>query len=277
LGDDEPARSTPKASLTLSFAFGPEPVVLQLSKTYLPIYQQFGAQRTLASAHAFAVVTATPVVTHDAPGPYDYGSPKSTRSSISHASGIYEESPPLPGRSRESSREEELRGPQEWDDAHTDEEIDGIGDLTPGRPLYLFRDGSVVYGPLPDGSEAGKASDVVALLESTDWSATPVGARETWSHGLLNAVTIAMEYPLPAAVWWGKELTFIYNQMYADQMFDHPRSFGKSGPSSWAGEFLVVGIADPRTVAITGSTQRFGTEGHAGVEGGRCGYSWLEC
>lgn len=241
-------RARGKASLTLAFTFGSECVVLQLSKTYLPIYQYDGAQRTRAVAHAFAVVTATPVE-QDTPAMPECGSPKSTRSWVSSntsgASGVYEDQRPVLGRSHELSREEELRGPQGWDDAHTDDEaIDSFGPFEPGRPLYLFRDGSVVHGPPPDPTEEGKVSDVVALLESTDWSATPLGPRETWSHSLQNSVNAAMGCPLAAGMWWGKELTLIYNQLYADKITDHPKAFARSGPSSWAGGSIVIWRAD---------------------------------
>ncbi|BEI98772.1 hypothetical protein CcaverHIS631_0310710 [Cutaneotrichosporon cavernicola] len=218
--------------LTLTFAFGPERVVLQLSKTYLPINQPDGAPRIRAPAQAFAVVTATPVE-QDVTVTIDARSRPSCASSST--AEVHNETPPLSHSACQSLREAEPRDLPVWDDAQTDnEETDEFGPLAPGRPLYLFSDGSFVNSSLPGPAEEGKVSDVVALLESTDWSATQLGPRETWSASLKASVRTVMEFPFAAGVWWGKEHTMIYNQLYADSMPDHPKAFGRSGSSSWA-------------------------------------------
>ncbi|BEJ14043.1 hypothetical protein CspHIS471_0312170 [Cutaneotrichosporon sp. HIS471] len=219
-------------SLTLTFAFGPERIVFQLSKTYLPINQPDGAPRIRAPAQAFAVVTATPVE-QDVTAAIEARSRQSCASSST--AEVHKETPPMSHSPCQSLGEAESRDLPMWDDAQIDnEETDEFGPLAPGRPLYLFSDGSFVNSSLPGPTEESKVSDVVALLESTDWSATQLGPRETWSASLQASVRTVMEFPFAAGVWWGKELTMIYNQLYADSMPDHPKAFGRSGSSSWA-------------------------------------------
>ncbi|TXT14114.1 uncharacterized protein COLE_00307 [Cutaneotrichosporon oleaginosum] len=251
--DDAVAAPSAEASLTLTFAFGEKRVALLLSKTHLSLYQLVGGQRSLSPAHVYAVVTATPLNSPTVPDRSDRGLSTMSRATTAAADGDPPPPPPR-GRPREASREEERRGPRK-DDVYANNDGDDAvraNHWDPARPLYVFRDGSVVHGPLPDRTEQGKVSDVVALLESTDWSATPLGRRESWSSSLHNSVNTAMACPLPVAVWWGKEFTLIYNQLYADKIYDHPEAFGRSGPQSWAELWRYLGSLSD--VVLTGTT-----------------------
>jgi len=50
-----------------------------------------------------------------------------------------------------------------------------------------------------------------ALVERTDWSATPLGPREAWPAALRAAVDVALGSRFPMIVLWGAELVQVYN------------------------------------------------------------------
>jgi hypothetical protein len=53
---------------------------------------------------------------------------------------------------------------------------------------------------------------------------------------LTSPVSLIMRYPHQCCLWWGKDLTLIYNSPYAENMHKHPDLFGSSGPVAWQGE-----------------------------------------
>ncbi|MGE5864987.1 MAG: hypothetical protein ACM32J_07795, partial [Rhizobacter sp.] len=80
------------------------------------------------------------------------------------------------------------------------------------------------------------------LLCRTDWSATPLGPRERWPHSLSIAVSICLNSRFPMFVWWGPELTGIYNDAYIPVLGKrHPAAFGRSAPTVWSDIWDVVG------------------------------------
>lgn len=240
-----------KASIALEFSFMRCQVVLQLSKTSMPVYQNRGSQRTLMTTHTFVIVTATPMPdsNHEllvAEQLSDWSrsvSSSRSRGSSPAASGPVETSaaPTLLDNTLCTSPAPVLRGPMLGNDAPADasEVLESIGEFEPGRPLYFFRDGSIVHAPPSKFSTSdGKPLGVEDLLERANWAATPLGPREQWSSSLQSLVALVMSYPVPASIWWGHELTLIYNQRYADKMCSHPHAFAQSGSKSWAGESL---------------------------------------
>ncbi|EIW68283.1 hypothetical protein TREMEDRAFT_69291 [Tremella mesenterica DSM 1558] len=105
------------------------------------------------------------------------------------------------------------------------------------RPVIFNRDGTVVRqrSDVQDVAQVdGISMDVNVLLETTDWSKTPLGPRDTWPQSLKTIVAMVMQYPHQCCVWWGPDLTLIYNTPYAETMHKHPYLFGMSGPEGWA-------------------------------------------
>jgi len=72
-------------------------------------------------------------------------------------------------------------------------------------------------------------------------------------------------YPLCGGIWWGKELTLIYNQMYGDNLPHHPHAYGLSGREAWAELWSTLG---PMTEVIIGGTPVF-------VEDSKYSLLWL--
>jgi hypothetical protein len=50
-----------------------------------------------------------------------------------------------------------------------------------------------------------------AMIRAHDWSATPLGAPETWPQSLRSALSICLHSSFPTAIYWGPELRLLYN------------------------------------------------------------------
>ncbi len=82
------------------------------------------------------------------------------------------------------------------------------------------------------------------LFRAKDWSTTPLGAVETWSETLLATVNIMLLSPLSFAVYWGAELTLLYNDVY--RLFlgaKHPEALGTPGPTVWVEAWPIIGLS----------------------------------
>jgi hypothetical protein len=89
---------------------------------------------------------------------------------------------------------------------------------------------------LTSGSEMGK------LIRLMDWSRTPVGSIESWPQSLKTAVNILLNSRQPMFIWWGRELTNIYNDAYMPMLgARHPQALGRSAPNVWADVWPVFG------------------------------------
>jgi PAS domain S-box-containing protein len=89
---------------------------------------------------------------------------------------------------------------------------------------------------LTSGGEMGK------LIRLMDWSRTPVGPIELWPQSLKTAVNILLNSRHPMFIWWGRELTNIYNDAYMPMLgARHPQALGRSAPNVWADVWPVVG------------------------------------
>ena len=75
----------------------------------------------------------------------------------------------------------------------------------------------------------------IQFARSIDWAATPLGPIEDWPVELRSMCNLIMASPHPAAMYWGPDLTAIYNEAYillAGQK--HPRLMGQSYREAWA-------------------------------------------
>jgi len=80
------------------------------------------------------------------------------------------------------------------------------------------------------------------LIRAKDWSLTPVGSPSEWPQSLRTSVSIILNSQFPMFVWWGPELTTIYNESYMQIAGNkHSALLGKSGSEAWAEIWDVVG------------------------------------
>ncbi|MGH3973195.1 MAG: hypothetical protein ACRDS9_07710 [Pseudonocardiaceae bacterium] len=67
------------------------------------------------------------------------------------------------------------------------------------------------------------ASEMATRIRAMDWSGTPVGPIQGWPQSLCTAVGIMLESRFPMLIWWGPELTMIYNDAYVPILGDKHR------------------------------------------------------
>ncbi|KUJ18979.1 putative histidine kinase M3YPp [Mollisia scopiformis] len=75
-----------------------------------------------------------------------------------------------------------------------------------------------------------------------DWESTELGAVDSWSPELRRMANILMTDPRPAAMYWGKKRTMLYNEPYVVVTGQrHPGMMGKTFSEAWAevaGDFI---------------------------------------
>ncbi|WVQ95095.1 hypothetical protein IAU59_002189 [Kwoniella sp. CBS 9459] len=241
----------------------PAKVLLEFTKTTMPIWRTSptgSGTKSYMSTHTFAIITTTPksVLIPSPPPADDRSSP--SESSGEPAEGAVETSllsvpddklesdiSPTPRTTILSST---ARGAANsltrlplatssadpllttMRDPRTETDIEYFSSGTEvSRPIVFDRDGTVSRQPLPTGPPS---SDVDALMASTDWSKTPLGPRDQWPQSLKTTVGLVLKYPHQCCLWWGDDMTLIYNEAYAQMMHKHPHIFGMSGPVAWS-------------------------------------------
>jgi signal transduction histidine kinase len=104
------------------------------------------------------------------------------------------------------------------------------------------------FPPRDEGRAAGAvfagAGEMAALCRDFDWSATPLGAVGTWSHGLRTTAATVINSRHPMFLWWGPELIQIYNDGYRPSLGQggrHPRALGMGGREFWTEIWEIIG------------------------------------
>src|ERR671933_661306 len=84
-------------------------------------------------------------------------------------------------------------------------------------------------------------------IRSKDWSKTPLGPIGSWPQSLRTSISICLQSRFPIILWWGSELTVIYNDAYIPIFAGKPpNALGKPGLSrdAW-GDPEVRAIIEP--------------------------------
>ncbi|CAM1512004.1 Fc.00g095170.m01.CDS01 [Cosmosporella sp. VM-42] len=124
------------------------------------------------------------------------------------------------------------------------------GSIILSRPEKAVTDWTV---PEPKGV----LSPHLQFARSIDWATTPLGPMGKWSPELRQVANLCMNNPHPACLFWGSELTMLYNLAYATEAGGnkHPSMMGTglSGPWSEIWEAMEAVFSD---VARTGVSFR---------------------
>lgn len=67
----------------------------------------------------------------------------------------------------------------------------------------------------------GVLSPHVMFARQIDWGSTPLGDMNLWSPEFRQVANLVMDNPHPCALFWGEELTVMYNKAYADGVAGH--------------------------------------------------------
>jgi PAS domain S-box-containing protein len=103
---------------------------------------------------------------------------------------------------------------------------------------------------LAGGGEMG------GLTRAHDWSATPIGAPDSWPQSLRTAVRILLNTNHPMFIWWGPELIQFYNDAYRQTMGPerHPSALGQRGRDCWAEIWPIIGPQIEQVMSGGGAT-----------------------
>ncbi len=90
--------------------------------------------------------------------------------------------------------------------------------------------------------------EMAERIRAMDWSGTPVGPIATWPQSLRTSVEIILSSRYPMFVWWGRQLTNIYNDAYRPFLGKkHPNALGHSAREAWSEIWEQIG---PRAEAV---------------------------
>lgn len=76
--------------------------------------------------------------------------------------------------------------------------------------------------------------EMAERIRAHDWAATPIGPLETWPDPLIAAANIALHATFPTAIYWGRDLTLLYNDAWSPIPAEkHPWALGRAGKDVW--------------------------------------------
>jgi signal transduction histidine kinase len=79
-------------------------------------------------------------------------------------------------------------------------------------------------------------SEMAVRMRQLDWSATSLGPVECWPQSLRTSVSTCLNCAFPIVLWWGRDLTILYNDEYRQILGPekHPAALGQPGAEVWA-------------------------------------------
>ncbi len=89
----------------------------------------------------------------------------------------------------------------------------------------------------------GSGTPMRELVARHRWEDTPLGPVDDWPTSLRSAVSIVMHSVHPMFLWWGEQLTQIYNDAYVPCFGQgkHPAALGQSGRRCWPEIWHIIG------------------------------------
>lgn len=113
------------------------------------------------------------------------------------------------------------------------------------------------------------ASAHVRFFHSFDWASTELGPMSLWSLDLRRIVNQLMTDPRPAAMYWGKNLTMMYNEAYMPIAGKkHPWMMGKTLAEGWSEiyDVFIVNFKGATGEATTSESASFYVERNGYLE-----------
>jgi signal transduction histidine kinase len=86
-------------------------------------------------------------------------------------------------------------------------------------------------------------TEMARRMRALDWSQTTLGAVETWPQSLRTSVSTCLDCAFPIVLWWGPDLSILYNDEYMQIMGSAKASWalGQPGREVWKEIWDVIG------------------------------------
>src|SRR4051794_22506128 len=85
----------------------------------------------------------------------------------------------------------------------------------------------------PDFLEGGGVTG--AMMRAHDWSGSALGEPANWPQSLRSVVGLLLQSRFPMFVAWGRDLSFLYNDSYAEVLgAKHPLALGRRFQDIWS-------------------------------------------
>ncbi len=94
--------------------------------------------------------------------------------------------------------------------------------------------------------------EMARRMREHDWAATAAGDPRDWPPSLRTACRICLTSRFPMIVWWGPELTFLYNDAYRPLLGGKHPALGRPGAQVWPDIWPVIG---PMLDSVLGAGQ----------------------
>ena len=109
--------------------------------------------------------------------------------------------------------------------------------------------------PVPGASPPSRG-EMARRIAEHDWAATPLGPLEGWPQSLRTAVRIVLSSRFAMWMAWGPELTFFYNDAYAEDTLasKHPWALGQRADAVWAEIWADIGPRIEQVLATDTAT-----------------------
>ena len=99
-----------------------------------------------------------------------------------------------------------------------------------------------------------RAGAMEPLLCDFDWSSSALGDPAGWPQSLRSAASICLGAKYPIAIYWGDELTLLYNEAWSAIPGDkHPWALGRAAREVWPDIWDIVGPDFERALAGEGT------------------------
>jgi signal transduction histidine kinase/DNA-binding NarL/FixJ family response regulator len=89
----------------------------------------------------------------------------------------------------------------------------------------------------------GGGGEAAERIRRFDWASTPLGPMARWPRSLKTTVATMLHSRHPMFLWWGPELTQIYNDAYTPSfgVGKHPLALGQAGRACWPEIWDIIG------------------------------------
>ena len=106
------------------------------------------------------------------------------------------------------------------------------------------------------GASPPPRGEMAARIAAHDWAASPLGPLDGWPQSLRTAVRIVLSSRFAMWMAWGPELTFFYNDAYAEDTLasKHPWALGQRADAVWAEIWADIGPRIEQVLATDTAT-----------------------